>query len=340
MPITTIQGAASLSVWRVPLGASVSAVKVDAATATYTVDANGKISISSPTVNVNSVIDVTSSDVVLKGPYGSSSGGSAPATTTPVPLSGAYTLTAADDGKTFYCTTTLTITIPAGLSPMPQVAVIPPPSGSVTLSPTSPVLLSGVTADQAFNYASNPTGVALVPEYGTADSYGVAASYSWSTLPGTWSDNAALAAAVNGKQAVLPAASQKTAAYTLAATDNGGTIIMVAGAADRTISLPQALSVAGVPFSCRVVYSNATAATGRLKLSQASGSIIKAVVNATGGAGGAGATAVPITATNAVAGSVFLGVTAVNNIAEALIEADGTSGEFLVTPICGQMNAT
>jgi hypothetical protein len=338
MPITTIQGAASLSVWRVPLGAAVSAVKVDTVTATYTVDANGKLSISSPTVNVNSVIDVTSADVVLKGPYGSGGGGAA--NTTPVALSGAYTLTAGDDGKTFYCTTTLTITIPAGLSPMPQVAVIPPPTGSVTLSPTSPVLLSGVTADQAFNYASNPTGVALVPEYGVADSYGVAASYSWSTLPGTWSDNAALATAVNGKQAVQPAASQKTAAYTLALTDNGGTIIMVAGAADRTISLPQAVSTAGVPFRCRVVYLNATAAAGRLKLSQASGSIIKAVVNATGGTGGAGATAVGISATNLVSGAVFMGITAVNNVAEALVEADGTTGEFLVTPMCGQMNVT
>ena len=52
-------------------------------------------------------------------------------------------ITAADDGRTFNCTTALTITVPELLSPRPSFIVNPPASRNVSLDPTRADHLTG-----------------------------------------------------------------------------------------------------------------------------------------------------------------------------------------------------
>jgi hypothetical protein len=58
MPIATFVGAAGLSAFKLPAGATIASVKVDGATATYTVDVNGKITVTAPAVTATSVLAV------------------------------------------------------------------------------------------------------------------------------------------------------------------------------------------------------------------------------------------------------------------------------------------
>lgn len=93
----------------------------------------------------------------------------------PVPVGASFTLTAEDDDTVFACTADLTITIPAGLTPRPSIAAIPPASGNVTIVVTGGAQANGGTSPVVRSRASNPAGVAVVP-YVDADGYGVSGS--------------------------------------------------------------------------------------------------------------------------------------------------------------------
>ena len=84
-------------------------------------------------------------------------------------------ITAADDGRTFNCTTALTITVPELLSPRPSFIVNPPASGNVSLDPTGAAQLNGAGATLTRSRASNPAGIAVVA-YSESDGYGVSGS--------------------------------------------------------------------------------------------------------------------------------------------------------------------
>lgn len=86
-----------------------------------------------------------------------------------------FTLTAADDGKVFNCTTALTITIPASLSPRPNIAVIPPASGNVSIAVSGGAQINGATTTLTRARAGNPAGFVIQP-YSEADGYGVSGS--------------------------------------------------------------------------------------------------------------------------------------------------------------------
>lgn len=84
-------------------------------------------------------------------------------------------ITAADDGRTFNCTTALTITIPELLSPRPSFIVNPPASGNVSIAVSGGANINGSTTTLTRSRASNPAGVAVVP-YAESDGYGVSGS--------------------------------------------------------------------------------------------------------------------------------------------------------------------
>lgn len=90
-------------------------------------------------------------------------------------LSSAYQISKDDDGKVFTCTTALTITIPANLSPRPSFIINPPATGDVSLDPTGAAQLNGAGTTITRSRASNPAGVAVVA-YSESDGYGVSGS--------------------------------------------------------------------------------------------------------------------------------------------------------------------
>lgn len=108
----------------------------------------------------------------LQGPSGtllrvSPSGG--------IPLSVNRTITAADDGKVFACTTALTVTFPAALSPRPAVVFMLPPTGNVSIAVSGGATLNGATSTINRARSSNPAGVVVQP-YQETDGYGVSGS--------------------------------------------------------------------------------------------------------------------------------------------------------------------
>ena len=91
---------------------------------------------------------------------------------TNVTLSGAYQVTALDDGKVFTCTAALTITIPAALSPRPSFIVNPPSSGNVSIAVSGGAQVNGATTTLTRARTANVAGFAVVP-YAESDGYGV-----------------------------------------------------------------------------------------------------------------------------------------------------------------------
>lgn len=82
------------------------------------------------------------------------------------PLALPYTLSAADDGKCFAIAAAGTLTVPALLLPRPSCALMPPPTGNLTLA-------GQVTGTRA--RSANPAGVAL-NAYQDSDGYGLSGS--------------------------------------------------------------------------------------------------------------------------------------------------------------------
>lgn len=92
-----------------------------------------------------------------------------------VTLSGAYILKASDDGRVFICSTAITVTIPAGLSPRPNVAFIPPASGNVSMAVSGGATINGATTTLTRARSANPAGFIVQP-YSESDGYGVSGS--------------------------------------------------------------------------------------------------------------------------------------------------------------------
>lgn len=92
-----------------------------------------------------------------------------------IPISASRTVIAEDDGLVFACTTALTITIPAALSPRPNIAVIPPASGNVSIAVSGGAQINGATTTLTRARAGNPAGFVIQP-YSEADGYGVSGS--------------------------------------------------------------------------------------------------------------------------------------------------------------------
>ncbi len=90
----------------------------------------------------------------------------------PIPLSSDYTLTTDDEGRLFYCTTALVVTVPVAVS----VIIDPPATGNVTIRSSGGMLLNGATADLTRARSANPIGVAIKPYAGVAGSVGVSGS--------------------------------------------------------------------------------------------------------------------------------------------------------------------
>lgn len=101
--------------------------------------------------------------------------GGATSVSVPVTLSANYTVTADDDGVIFTCTTALTITVPASLSPRPSFIVNPPASGNASIAVSGGANINGATTTLTRSRASNPAGIAVVA-YAESDGYGVSGS--------------------------------------------------------------------------------------------------------------------------------------------------------------------
>ena len=89
-----------------------------------------------------------------------------------IPISTGFTLSAADDGKQYACTTSLTITIPASLSPRPTIIVAPPPTGNLSIAVSGGSQINGGTSTLTRTRLANPTSI-VVQSYIDYDGYGV-----------------------------------------------------------------------------------------------------------------------------------------------------------------------
>jgi hypothetical protein len=90
----------------------------------------------------------------------------------PFELSADYVLTAGDDGKQFYCTTALVVSVPVTISALFDA----PPTGNVTIRKVGSITLNGGTADLTRSLASNPAGFVIKPTLGVANNVGVSGS--------------------------------------------------------------------------------------------------------------------------------------------------------------------
>ena len=88
-------------------------------------------------------------------------------------LTADYVLTADDDGKRFQATTAITLTIPAGLSPRPELTVLPPPTGNLTLAFSGGATGNGAATSITRTRAANPAGIVITPYPDVTDGYGV-----------------------------------------------------------------------------------------------------------------------------------------------------------------------
>ncbi len=89
---------------------------------------------------------------------------------TPTLVTGSRALTASDDGTLLECSTALTLTIHAGLSPNPSIVVIPPASGVLTIAVSGGATVNGGTASITRSRAQNPAGVVIQP-YNASNTY-------------------------------------------------------------------------------------------------------------------------------------------------------------------------
>jgi hypothetical protein len=90
-----------------------------------------------------------------------------------IPLYGDYALKATDADSRFAAMVALTLTIPAGLSPMPSCIVLAPPDpGIVTLNFTGGAKGNGSVASIGRMRNANPAGVGIVALY-EQDQYGI-----------------------------------------------------------------------------------------------------------------------------------------------------------------------
>ena len=124
-------------------------------------------------VPLNGIFDTATGAMLGFQPAGGSPGAYIPApvggSSVPQPLSADYTVVGGDDGKTFYCTTPLVLTISA----QANVIVDAPPTGLLTIRSAGGIKLNGALTDITRSQANNPAGVVIRPWATTADSVGV-----------------------------------------------------------------------------------------------------------------------------------------------------------------------
>lgn len=163
------------------------------------------------------------------------------------------TVTAADSGKVFQCSTTLTITIPAGLVPSPVFTAIPPAVGTLSIAVSGGAQVNGAAATLPYTRSTAPTGVKIVP-YAEANGYGVGsgtgsgggggggasafADLTDKTSVDIPAINTPLANALAAKAPVLVTTDLSTN-YTLTAADNGKAFNVTA---NITVTAPSGLS--------------------------------------------------------------------------------------------------
>lgn len=87
------------------------------------------------------------------------------------PVASSRDITADDNGKFLTPTGTLTLTIPAGLSPMPSFTVDCPASGTVSIARSTTATLNGAGATLTRTRANNPVGFVVLAH--ESDAYGV-----------------------------------------------------------------------------------------------------------------------------------------------------------------------
>lgn len=87
------------------------------------------------------------------------------------PVTTSRDITAADNGLLLTPTGTLTLTIPAGLSPMPSFTVDCPASGTVSVARSGGATLNGAGTTLTRTRANNPVGFVVLAH--EADAYGV-----------------------------------------------------------------------------------------------------------------------------------------------------------------------
>lgn len=241
-----------------------------------------------------------------------------------VQLTGPYTLSSTDDGTYFYASTTVTVTIPAGLNPMPQCVFAPPQSGSITLHPTGGAQINGATSDVAISIVTNPVPAGLV-RTSVTDNYGVTvAGATFAGLTDDPKNNAILAGYLAALAPAAPGANKLSAAYTLAATDSGSLIWLNAQAADKIITIPSTI-LNGSPFWCVIGYLNNGSNAGRCNIKPGGGTSINTTI--------AQSTGASATLTN----GIFMGTASVANTAACLVMSSGASpgGGCFIWPICG-----
>lgn len=107
--------------------------------------------------------------------------------------SGDFSLASVDDNSILYPDGACVITVQAGLSPMPNVGFVAPPTGSITIR-TSGATVNGDVVDIVRNRATDPAGFALVP-LGVPDTYSLTGGLTgFASLSGNATDNASLVA--------------------------------------------------------------------------------------------------------------------------------------------------
>ncbi len=87
------------------------------------------------------------------------------------PVASSRDITAADNGKFLTPTGTLTLTLPAGLSPMPSFTVDCPASGTVSIARGTTATINGAGTTLTRTRANNPVGFVVLAH--ESDAYGV-----------------------------------------------------------------------------------------------------------------------------------------------------------------------
>lgn len=87
------------------------------------------------------------------------------------PVASSRAITADDNGKFLTPTGTLTLTIPAGLDPMPSFTVDCPASGTVSIARSTTATINGAGTTLTRTRANNPVGFVVLAH--ESDAYGV-----------------------------------------------------------------------------------------------------------------------------------------------------------------------
>jgi hypothetical protein len=165
--------------------------------------------------------------------------------TTPVALSGTYTISENDDQGVRFAAGGTIVTVPP-LTNMPEVIFVPTTGNSITLRPTGGVLIDGSSSDVVKSVLTDPAGFVLVPSLVLANVYSTSlGAITFSNIGGTWSDHTALATAMAAKAALADCgyggSSKLNTNIIVGNADNGKYFYSVSTAGGRAITVPAGL---------------------------------------------------------------------------------------------------